>query len=163
MKKVYHEFPPFFTEKSTVLILGSIPSVKSREEGFYYAHPSNRFWKVLSKVLEETCPITIDQKKALLTKHHIALWDVLESCTIEGSSDQSIKNIQVNDLTDLLQNTNIERIYTTGKKAYELYQKYLFPKTKKEAYPLPSTSAANGAYHLSDLIEAYRKIKEGSK
>lgn len=160
MKRVYHEFPPFFEKNSKILILGSIPSVKSREEGFYYAHPSNRFWKVLSTVLEEELPKTVEEKKHLLKKHHIALWDVLESCTIEGSSDQSIKEIKVNDITSILKQTSIKKIYTTGKKASDLYQKYILKETNKEAYPLPSTSAANGAYHLSDLIEAYRQIKD---
>lgn len=160
MERVEHEFPPYYDSNSKILILGTIPSVQSRKVGFYYCHPQNRFWKVLAYLYQEEVPHTIEGKKALLSKHHIALWDVLASCTIDGSSDQSIRNPICNDLSFLLNKSSIEKIYTTGKKAYDLYQKYCYPNTKIEAILLPSTSPANAAYTLEKLVDAYAKIIE---
>lgn len=159
--KITHELKPIYDEYSKVLILGSIPSIKSREEGFYYAHPKNRFWTTLSKIYEEKLPITIQEKIAFLKKHHIALYDVLASCEIAASSDSSIKNPVPNDFTEILNNSNIKTIFTTGKKAYTLYQKYCFSKTKIEAIYLPSTSPANCPKDIEEtLITSYKKIKE---
>ena len=156
---VYHEFPPFYEKDSKILILGSIPSRKSRELGFYYMHPQNKFWKVLATLTKEPFPETIEEKKEFLKKYHIALWDVLDSCEISGSSDNSIKNPVVNDIEFLLKNSQITRIFTTGKKAYQLYQKYCYPKLKKEAISLPSTSSANIAnYSFEDLLLTYEII-----
>lgn len=160
METIKHEFPPYYDSNSKILILGTIPSVQSRKVGFYYCHPQNRFWKVLACLYQEEVPNTIEGKKALLSKHHIALWDVLASCTIDGSSDQSIRNPICNDLSFLLNKGSIEQIYATGKKAYELYQKYCYPNTKIEAILLPSTSPANAAYTLEKLVDAYSKIIE---
>lgn len=160
METIKHEFPPYYDADSKILILGTIPSVKSREIGFYYCHPQNRFWKVLSKIYQEDVPITMEEKKELLSRHHIALWDVLASCTIEGSSDQSIRRPVCNDLSVILKHSAVEKIYTTGQKAYDLYQKYCYSKTKINAILLPSTSPANAAYSLEKLVEAYSKIKE---
>ena len=146
---VYHTLEPIYDENSEVLILGSMPSVKSREIGFYYAHPQNRFFKVLAGVFEEEFPMTKEDKIQFLKKHHIALFDVLKSCEIDGSKDSSIQNIEVNDLTPILENSKITKIYTTGKKAYELYEQYCYPKTGIHAIYLPSTSMANsGNYTL---------------
>lgn len=156
---VYHTFPPFYQTDSKILILGTIPSVKSRKYGFYYMHPQNRFWKVLSMVLEEPYPMSKEKKEQLLIKHKIALWDVLASCEISGSSDASIQKEVPNDINWLLERTQIERIYTTGKKAYQLYQKYCYDKTKIPAIPLASTSPANCAFKLEDLLIEYRKLK----
>lgn len=160
METIKHEFPPYYDSNSKILILGTIPSVQSRKVGFYYCHPQNRFWKVLANLYQEEIPHTIEEKKQFLTHHHIALWDVIASCTIEGSSDQSILNPVCNDLTFLLNNSMVEKIYTTGQKAYNLYQKYCYPNTKKEATLLPSTSPANAAYSLEKLVDAYSKIIE---
>lgn len=160
MEKVIHEFPPIYDKNSKILILGSIPSIKSREVGFYYGHPQNRFWKVLSSVLKEDIPITVEQKIEFLHSHQIALWDVLASCEIKGSQDATIQNPIVNDIESLLQKTKINRIYTTGNKAYQLYQKYCYPITKIEAILLPSTSSANAAQSLEQLVEAYSVIKK---
>lgn len=151
MTKVYHEFDPVFDANSKILILGSIPSVTSREVGFYYAHPKNRFWKVLSFLFHEE----IIDKKAFCLKHQIALWDVCSSCTICGSNDASIQNIVPNDLNVIFKVASIERIFTTGKKAYEIYQKYLYPIYRREAIYLPSTSPANASKSLEDLVESY--------
>ena len=160
MDFVKHEFPPYYDSNSKILILGTIPSIQSRKVGFYYCHPQNRFWEVLATIYQEAIPYTIEEKKKLLTRHHIALWDVLASCQIEGSSDQSIKNPICNDLSIVLNNSSIEKIYATGKKAYDLYQKYCYPNTKIEAILLPSTSPANAAYSIEKLINAYSQIKE---
>ncbi len=157
---VKHEFEPVFDEKSRVLILGTMPSVKSREVGFYYSHPMNRFWKVLSSVLGECEPVTNDEKKKMVINHGIALWDVLQSCTIEGSSDSSIRNPIVNDIGSLLQKSNIVYIITTGKKAHELYGRYCYPKLLMEDICLPSTSPANGRWRIDDLIREYSIINE---
>lgn len=160
MERVIHQFPPICDNNSKILILGSIPSIKSREIGFYYGHPQNRFWKVLSRVLEEDIPTTIEQKKKLLHHHQIALWDVLASCEIKGSQDATIQNPVVNDIELILQNTKVNRIYTNGSKAYQLYQKYCYPITKIEAILLPSTSPANAVQSLEQLVEAYSILKK---
>ena len=152
--QVYHEFPPVFDENSKVLVLGSIPSVKSREEGFYYMHPKNRFWKVLESVFGEE----ILDKKEFCLQHGIALWDTCASCKIHASSDASIKNIVPNDLEVIFQKAKIKQIFTTGKKAHEIYQKYLYPIYKKEDICLPSTSPANAKMKLEDLIKEYQVI-----
>lgn len=158
--RVSHEIEPYCDENSEILILGSIPSVKSREEGFYYMHPQNRFWDVLSRVFKEEKPISISQKCDFLKRNHIALWDVIASCTITGSSDQSIQNITYQDLKPLLLKSKIRTIYTTGTKAYHLYQKGIYPKIQIEAIPLPSTSPANATYSLEKLVEAYQILRK---
>ena len=152
--RVSHEFPPVFDENSKVLILGSIPSVKSREVGFYYMHPKNRFWPALENVFQEK----IDDKKEFCLRHHIALWDTCESCEITSSSDASIKKIVPNDLSIIFRKASIRQIFTTGKKAHEIYQKYLYPIYKKEDICLSSTSPANAKKKLEDLVEEYKKI-----
>uniref|UniRef100_UPI004056849A DNA-deoxyinosine glycosylase n=1 Tax=Acetatifactor sp. TaxID=1872090 RepID=UPI004056849A len=158
---VEHTFAPVYDEDSHILILGSLPSVKSRENQFYYGHPQNRFWKVVAKITEEPIPDTITEKKAMLLRNHIAVWDVIHSCKIIGSSDSTIQDVVVNDFTEILQNAKIERIYANGGKAYELYQKYAFEKTKTEIIKLPSTSPANAAYGFEILCEVWRQILEG--
>ena len=157
-KKVVHPLEPIYDKNSKILLLGSLPSVKSREESFYYAHPQNRFWRVLSSVLNEKLPITNEEKQDMLLKNHIALWDVIHSCYIKGSSDASIKEVKANDINSLLQKTSITTIFTTGKTAQKYYDKYCYPKTKIKAICLPSTSPANALKKESDLIEAYKII-----
>ena len=159
-KRISHEsIPPFVNNDSRILILGSLPSVKSREDGFFYAHPQNRFFKALAGVFKEEEPKTIEERKSFLLKHQIALYDVIYECDICGSSDSTIKNVKPIDLQGILaKNPNISRIYTTGKKAKELYDKYLLPVVKIEAIPLPSSSAANANMTLEKLVEEYKKI-----
>ena len=152
--RVFHELPPVFDENSKVLILGSLPSVKSRKVGFYYMHPQNRFWRVLEEIFKEK----IEDKKEFCLIHHIALWDTCASCEITSSSDASIKNIVPNDLSLILEKANIVQIFTTGKKAHEIYQKYLYPVYKKEDICLSSTSPANAKKKLEDLVKEYKKI-----
>ena len=154
---VTHTFEPVFNKDSKILILGSFPSVKSRENNFYYGHPQNRFWKVLAKIFEEEVPETIEDKKSFLFEHHIAVWDVIESCTIIGSSDSSIKDVMVNDFSKVLENSAIERIYVNGGKAYELYHKYAEKQTGVKAVKLPSTSPANAAWSVDRLCEVWRE------
>ena len=153
-----HPFPPIYEKNSHLLILGSFPSVKSREEQFYYAHPQNRFWKLLSFLYKENLPNSISEKKAFLSLHQIALWDVIKSCDICGSSDSSIKNVVTNDISFLLKNSNIQKIYANGTKSYDLYMKYAFPITKKEIKKLPSTSPANAVFSMERLQTSWQQI-----
>ena len=153
-----HPISPVYDKDSKALILGSFPSVRSREEGFFYGHPQNRFWRVTARIFKEKVPQTISEKKDFLIRNHIALWDVIGSCEITGSSDSSIKNVTVNDISLILKAADIQAIYLNGGKAYQLYKKYIFPVTKREGICLPSTSPANAAWNLDKLTEAWKKI-----
>lgn len=157
---IVHSFEPVYDKASEILILGTLPSVKSRENNFYYGHKQNRFWKVLATLLKEPVPDTIEEKKAMLLAHRIALWDVIQSCDIKGSSDSSIKNVQPTDIGMILEKTNITRIYANGNKAGQLYKRYQFPVTGIEAMVLPSTSPTNAAWSLERLCEAWHVILE---
>lgn len=157
---IVHSFEPVYDKASEILILGTLPSVKSRENNFYYGHKQNRFWKVLATLLKEPVPDTIEEKKAMLIAHRIALWDVIQSCDIKGSSDSSIKNVQPTDIGMILEKTNITRIYANGNKAGQLYKRYQFPVTGIEAMVLPSTSPANAAWSLERLCKAWHVILE---
>ncbi|MBQ6265725.1 MAG: DNA-deoxyinosine glycosylase [Clostridia bacterium] len=157
---VVHNIPPVFDKNSETLILGSFPSVKSRESEFFYGHKQNRFWKVTAAVFGCDAPETIDKKKRFLLENHIALWDVIAQCEINGSSDLSIKNAVANDLDIILGTANIKNIFVNGKTAEKYYDKYLLEKTKIKAVCLPSTSPANAAYSLEKLIEKWKIIKE---
>lgn len=157
-ERVTHTFDPVFNKDSRILILGSFPSVKSRENNFYYGYPQNRFWKVLAQVFEVDVPQTIEEKKVLLLEKHIAVWDVIESCTIIGSSDATIKDVVVNDFSRVLENSRIEKIYVNGGKAYELYHRYAEKKVGILARKLPSTSPANAAWSVERLCEAWKVI-----
>lgn len=152
-----HPFPPLYDAHSRVLILGSFPSVKSREQRFFYGHPQNRFWPVLAAVLESETPGSIEEKSALLHRHHIALWDSIASCEITGSSDASIRNAVPNDLSPIFAAAEIRQVFCNGKISFALYQKYCAPLSGREALCLPSTSPANAAWTLPRLIEAYRE------
>ena len=155
---IVHSFEPVYDKDSEILILGTLPSVKSRENNFYYGHKQNRFWKVLATLLKEPVPETIEEKKAMLLAHRIALWDVIQSCDIKGSSDSSIKNVQPTDIGMILEKTNMTQIYANGNKAGQLYKRYQFPITGIEATVLPSTSPANAAWPLARLCEAWKTI-----
>lgn len=155
-EKVTHEFPPVFDSRSTVLILGTIPSPKSRELGFYYMHPQNRFWKMLCAVLNENVPESAEDRRLLCLKHGIALWDVLESCEIRGAEDSSISAAVPNDLRLITDNSPIRQIFTTGKKAHALYKKF-FPDLPDDIC-LPSTSPANRTISEREMLEQYKII-----
>ena len=155
---IVHSFEPVYDKDSEILILGTLPSVKSRENNFYYGHKQNRFWKVLATLLKEPVPESIEEKKAMLLAHRIALWDVIQSCDIKGSSDSSIKNVQPTDIGMILEKTNMTQIYANGNKAGQLYKRYQFPITGIEATVLPSTSPANAAWSLARLCEAWKTI-----
>ena len=160
METVTHPIPPLFDASSRILILGSFPSVKSREGLFFYHHPQNRFWKVLAGVLEEPVPGSIEEKKIVLLKHRIALWDVIASCTIEGSSDSTIKNVVPNDLSGILSAADISRIFCNGGASFQYYKKYQEPRTGRAAVRLPSTSPANAAWSLDRLIREWAAIRD---
>lgn len=157
---IEHPIPPTWNSESEILILGSFPSVKSRETGYYYGHPQNRFWRVLSSVYEDACPQTNTEKRDFLLRHHIAAWDVIASCEISGSSDSSIQNVTANDLGVILEGAQIRQIYCNGQTAYKLYNRYLLPATGKTASCLPSTSPANAAWSIDRLVETWAKIKQ---
>ncbi len=154
-----HPFPPLYDKNSKVLILGSFPSVKSREQMFFYGHPQNRFWKVVSAVMGTDTPVTIKEKSAFLHSNHIALWDVIASCDITGSSDSSIKNVVANDLTEILENADIKQIFVNGKTAEKYYNKYIRDTIGRNAICLPSTSPANAAWNINRLINEWNIIK----
>ncbi len=156
---IKHPIPPLYNEQSEILILGSFPSVKSREQGFFYGHPQNRFWRVLSTVYHQSVPNSVEEKKAFLLKNKVAVWDVIASCTITGSADSSIKDAVANDLTPILTAAKIKRIFVNGSTAKKLYDKYLLPATGREAIQLPSTSPANAGWNLERLIAAWNEVK----
>lgn len=158
--KVVHQLPPIYDQNSKILILGSIPSVKSREVGFYYGNPKNQFWDILSDIFQEEIKDDIESKKQFLYKRHIALWDVIKSCTITASSDSSIKDVVVNDILSIIKKSKITKIFTTGKKAYHLYNKHLFKNIGIKAVYLPSTSPANQTIKYEDKLREYKKIIE---
>ncbi len=171
---IVHPIPALYDEYSKVLILGSFPSVKSREQAFFYGHPQNRFWRVLSRVLGEPMPASVEEKSALAHKHGIALWDVIASCDIEGSSDASISNVVVNDLSKIIRTAKLRAIYCNGDKSFSLYEKYTKPMLLAEfeaeikagtfspallnAVRLPSTSPANAAWSEDALVGAFFRI-----
>lgn len=155
-----HNIPPVYDKNSKILILGSFPSVKSREQQFFYGHKQNRFWKVLAGILDCKLPEDIPEKRRLLLEHHIAVWDVIASCTIEGSSDASIRDVVANDISCILDCADIRAVYANGGKAYEMYRKYIYPKTKREIVKLPSTSPANAGYSLEKLVAEWKVIQE---
>lgn len=158
MEQVTHPIAPVFDESSRILILGSFPSVKSREAAFFYGHPQNRFWKVVSGVLGCDCPQTIEEKRTMLLAHHIALWDVIASCRIEGSSDSSIRDAVPTDLSDVLAHAPIQAVFCNGQTAFRLYARYQEQETGLPAMLLPSTSPANAAYSVPRLLESWSVI-----
>jgi len=158
--RILHPIDPVYDKNSEILILGSFPSVKSREDGFFYGHKQNRFWRVMADIFHTALPETTTDKKQLLLEHHIALWDVIASCEITGSSDSTIRDVRVNDLSAIFREAQIGKIIANGRKAYSLYQKYLYPEVGKEAILLPSTSPANAQYSLNKLINEWKKVLE---
>jgi len=160
MDRITHPFQPIYNADSKVLILGSFPSVKSREGEFFYHHPQNRFWKVISAVYREQFPVSIEEKKELLLRNGVAVWDVIKSCEITGSSDNSIKNVIPNDLSEILKTADIKRIFANGSTAYQLYMRYIFPKLGRDIIKLPSMSPANAAYNVDRLLEDWYYIRK---
>lgn len=161
--KVEHNFPPLWAEDSKVLILGSFPSPKSREQQFFYGHPRNRFWPVLAAVFGEPVPQSIEEKRSLALRHHIAMWDTIASCEIKGASDTSIKNPVPNDLNSIIKKSHISSVFCTGAASYRYYRKLCEKDTGIEAVCLPSTSPANAAWSLERLIEEYKVIGDAAE
>lgn len=156
---IQHPFPPFFDAASEILILGSFPSVKSREQKFFYGHPQNRFWRVTANVFQEDVPQTIEEKCAFLARNHIALWDVIACCEITGSSDSSIRNVIPNDLTPILQTAKIRQIFVNGGAAAKYYDQFQKSVLGRAAVRLPSTSPANAAWSIERLTDAWRILR----
>ena len=162
-KRITHPIPPVWDAHSRVLILGSFPSVKSRETAFFYGHPQNRFWRVLADVFSEPVPQLVAEKTAFLLAHGIALWDVIASCEISGSSDASIHSAVPNDLTEILAGAKITAVFTNGQTADRLYRRYLEKPTGRTALCLPSTSPANAAWSAARLAKAWRVVAEAAE
>ena len=156
---IVHPIPPLYGKNSKTLILGSFPSVKSREAEFFYGHPQNRFWVVIAAVLGKEKPKTIEEKKRLILENDLALWDVIGSCEIVGSADSTISNVTANDLSVIISNSSVDRIFVNGKTAEKYYNKYTYPKTGIKAVCLPSTSPANAAWNFEKLVDAWKSIK----
>ena len=156
---ILHPIPPVFDADSRILILGSFPSVRSREEGFFYGHPRNRFWALLSRLLEQPVPATVEEKKAFLLRNRIALWDVIRSCTLTGSSDSSIRDVVPNDLSGILSAADIRAVFVNGRTAEKVYLRHQKPLLGRDAVVLPSTSPANAACSFDRLLEAWRVIR----
>ena len=156
-----HPIPPLYGPASRTLVLGSFPSVKSREGMFFYHHPQNRFWRVLAAVWGVPVPETVAEKRALVLDHGLALWDVVASCDIDGSSDASIRAAEPTELGPILAEAPITRIFCNGGTAWRLYGRLQQPRTGMPAVQLPSTSPANASWRLEDLIRAWSVLREG--
>lgn len=157
---ILHSIDPTYNSQSKILILGSFPSVKSREYGYFYGHPQNRFWKVMSFIFEEEIGTSIEERKNFLLRKNIAVWDVIASCDIVGSSDSTIKNVVANDISKILEESSVEKIFVNGRKAQDLYRKYIEKEIGIKAEYLPSTSPANAKWDLEKLSSIWSIIKE---
>lgn len=153
--RIDHPIKPVYDSNSRILILGSFPSVKSREEMFFYGHKQNRFWKILANIFDEEVPVNIEEKRSLLLRNKVAVWDVIASCSIEGSSDASIKDVTANDLSIIFETADIKQIFCNGTKSYELYEKYIENNIGRKAVKLPSSSPANAAWSLEKLVKEW--------
>lgn len=158
--KQLHNIPPLYNKESRVLILGSFPSVKSREQAFFYGHPQNRFWQVIANIFECEFPSTIENKKHLILNNRLALWDVIAECELTGSSDSSIKKVVPNDISKILADSDIKAIFVNGRTAEKYYIRFTEPIIGKKAIRLPSTSPANAAWSLEALCAEWRILKE---
>lgn len=158
MEHAVHPFEPVWDDHSRVLVLGSFPSVRSRQVGFYYGHPQNRFWPVLERLFDDPVPPDAAGRRAFALRHGVALWDALASCDIHLSSDASIRGAAPNDIASLLAGSGIRRVYCNGQRAYAAYRRYIEPAGAPAAQALPSTSAANAAWSLERLVQAWRAI-----
>jgi len=157
--QIIHPFPPVWNKDSRILILGSFPSVRSRQIGFYYGHPQNRFWPLMARLYGEAVPQTTDERQAFALCHGIALWDTIESCRITGSSDASIRDAKPNDIAGLIHKTNITCIFCNGQQSWRMFEKYCAESCGMQAIPLPSTSPANAAWTMDRLAEAWKVIQ----
>ena len=158
--RIIHPIPPLFDENSEKLILGSFPSVKSREAMFFYGHPQNRFWKLLPLIFDDEIPTTVEEESALILRHNLALWDSIQSCVITGSSDSSVKDVVPNALSVIINNSKVTQIFCNGALSHKMYMRYIYPQTKIEAVKLPSTSPANAAFSMDRLYEQWKIIAE---
>lgn len=157
---IEHPFAPLFDEECRILILGSLPSVKSREQMFFYGHKQNRFWPLLARIFHEPVPQTIEEKKSLALRHHIAMWDTIYSCDIIGSSDSSIKNVVPTDLSRILEHSKVTKVFCNGKTSGKYYQKFQEKKLGIPAVTLPSTSPANAAWNLEKLESEWKILRD---
>ena len=161
--RLVHPFPALYSPQSEILILGSFPSVKSREQQFFYGHPQNRFWRMLACVYGEEVPATIEEKAALILRHRLALWDSVHACTITGSSDASMRDVEPNDISGLLRAAPIRTILLNGAMPARVYHRFIEPTTGIPGITCPSTSPANAAFSLADLAAAWGPYLTGEK
>lgn len=159
-QRIIHPIPPLFDAECRVLILGSFPSIKSREAMFFYGHPQNRFWPMLAALFGEPSPTTVEEKKTLALSRRIAMWDSIRACTVTGSSDSSIRDVEPNDLSVILDGSRVDHIFCNGALSHKMYTKYIYPTTGIAALKLPSTSPANAAYTMDRLVREWSVIKE---
>ena len=155
---IKRNFGPVYDSNSKILILGSFPSVKSREAAFYYGHPQNRFWPLLAALFSREVPASKEEKIVFLLEHRIALWDTIEECDIIGSSDSSIKNVVPVEINRILSCADIRQIYCNGAASYKLFMKYLEPLCGRTPVRLPSTSPANAACSFDNLYKEWKQI-----
>ena len=160
---IVHPFPPLYGADSRTLILGSFPSVRSREAMFFYGHPQNRFWRVLAAVYGEEVPVSVEEKKSLVLRHGLALWDAIRSCTVTGSADSSVRDVVPNDLGPIVRSSRIERVFCNGALSFRLFEKHISPSIKIKAVKLPSTSPANASYSLERLITEWSVIRKDAE
>lgn len=161
--RISHPFPPLYCESSRVLILGSFPSVKSREQNFFYGHPQNRFWKVLAAIFDEEIPSSIEEKSSLVLRNNLALWDSIQSCVITGSSDSSVREVVPNDIGRILAGSSVGKIFCNGALSHKMYTKFILPQTGIDAVKLPSTSPANAAFSLERLVREWSVVADCAK
>jgi len=159
-RHIVHPFGPLYDTQCKVLILGSLPSLKSREQNFFYGHPRNRFWPLLAALFHETPPVSVQEKREMALRHHIALWDTIYSCEIIGSSDSSIRSVEPTDLCPIVEESGVRRIFCNGRTSWDYYRRYQEKELGMEAVLLPSTSPANAAWSMDRLIAAWSVIKE---
>lgn len=157
---IEHPFPPLYNRESRILILGSLPSVKSREQMFFYGHKQNRFWPMLARIFDENIPQTIEEKRQLALRHHIAMWDAIYSCDIIGSSDSSIKNVVPTDLKRIVDGSQVAQIFCNGKTSGNYYHKFQEKELGIKATVLPSTSPANAAWNMERLVKEWKAVRE---
>ncbi|MBQ7398580.1 MAG: DNA-deoxyinosine glycosylase [Clostridia bacterium] len=156
---ITHPIPPIYNKNSRVLILGSFPSVRSREIGFFYGHPQNRFWPLIAALCQERLPTSIEEKTELLLRHGIALWDVAAACEIRGSADSTLTKVIANDLSPIFEGASISQVFVNGSTAAKYYRRLIQPQIQRSAIVLPSTSPANATWSFERLLDAWRVIQ----
>ena len=159
---IIHPLKPLYRADSKLLILGSFPSVKTREYGFFYGHPFNRFWPLMAALFQEEISTKIEDRRAFLLRHKIAVYDSIYQCDIVGSSDASIQNVVPTNLRPIFETAEIRQVFCNGQTSYYYYQKYHAESCGIQGVKLPSTSPANARYRLDDLVKEWQSVVAAS-